>query len=1092
MKAFGKVVLGFFFLLLLQGIHCIQFNDFNINQDANYTNSASVTLYISANDVNKMSFSCDNSTWSAWIDYSTTTSFNLETSAGCSAGDGTKTVYAKIWNIDTNTQNTKSDTIILDTDVNIVSVWHDANSIDSNSLLGPGDTLTVIAIGETDCNVTYSIGSTITDQNLFDDGLHGDGAAGDGTYGGTYNVSAGAKSSNGKVYLVATFTDRAGNTESKNSFTKLAIDVNEPVLSSKSPANYVRSQKPTISADVLDYASGVNATTIALYVNSSLVPDANYSRTAITNGYRLTYTPDSNLSGTTIDVNINALDNVGNDGNFHWQFSIDLNAPTAVSDLNAKPISDTNDINISFSATTDIGSGVTAYYLYRSTSTLSNSTATQSKKIATISPSDFMTYTDSPGSSFEGETLYYVVRAIDGAGNISNISNNASVKVEDVTPPTDINVSLAYYVNSSMPSINISGSDIASVRLSCNDVNYSNGFSSFPITSFNLKAAPYCTTSDGNKTLYVWVFDNADNNVKVSRSVFVDVVSPSAPTNITTTLNENTKKINIKWNTSTDSGSGVSYYYLYYEKDASVTNFSPKIKTTDTNYAFSYSKRGKYCFKIRAVDLAGNYSDFSEEKCQASDLSIPILSISLSGGKDVNGLLYFGRDSKLTISVSSSTELKSINGWIQQNDANRVDLNFTGSKSAFTAEYSVINGFDGNAKVHIQAIDTLDLNSEANASFFVDSVKPLIKSLDLNQFKEEMLKITAEFNKDTKKARFYYKNKNKWELLKEFNITPNNLAALYDFNLSTIPDLNIGIMAEAVDLAGNKRQKIQLIKLPRGVLKELTEAAEKKEKIKSIYNELIEWFLPPTNEFSEKYSEALSQYNKAKEEYNKGDFNGSLEKINNLNKAVEWLEENKPVIKKEKIQEIDYEKNKLVFGNALKEYLSGEALKSSQSLWNKLSFSRRTELIEMQDQQGKHFQIVSFLTIKNPSNEKLEGIKIVEIIPKSLAQKSSEIKSNTIFKVILEDPAIMFTVPELNAGESIEFKYAPKKLMDETKARQLYSNLMNEFYLPVPVASIEDAKKIVIPYRGINPLAIVFIIAFIAIAFLIIRKRGFK
>ncbi|GEM_PF-3402997 len=1090
MKLLGKVVFAAITLLLAQcGNAAISIADFNINTDATYTNSANVTLYIHATDANKLKFSCNNSTWGSWLNYSSTAAFNIATGAGCSSADGLKTVYVTAWNTDSNTEAKSSDTITYDTTIDINSVWHDANSLDSNSLLGPGKTLTVRAVGEKDCNVTFAIGSTITDQNLFDDGAHDDGAAGDGTYANTYDVSAGAKSSNGVVYLTATFKDPAGNTVSKNSFTKLAVDVNDPVKASPSPANYTRDRTPAISVKVLDYASGVNANSIQMLLNGAAVASADLTISTTTNGYNVQHTPDSNIAVDNVDVNINVLDNVGNDANLHWDFIIDLNAPATISDLNAVSISDTNDINVSFSATTDAGSGVTTYYLYRNTSTLTNQSANTNKRIATITPQAFMTYTDSPGKALEGETLYYAVRALDGAGNLSSVSNIASVEVEDVTPPTDVNIYLAYYVNTSTPTINISANDLSSAKLSCNDTNYSEGFSSFPITSFNIKQGPWCPTTDGNRTLYLWLFDDVDNNVKVTRSILLDLTAPSAPSGLSTAINEEDKNIIVSWNASSDSGSGINHYYLYYKSGSGVTNLSPKLVARGLTYGYVYSTRGKYCFRARALDKAGNLSDLSEEICRGSDANVPVLSLTLSGGKDVNGTLYFTENGVVAIKASSNNALEDINGWVKQKDCNKFDLNFEGSGKEFTAEYTVIEGYDGNAKVFINALDELDLNASATAHFIADTIKPFIKSFDLNHAEPEILRITAEFNEDAKKAGFYYRSTREWKLLKEFSISKNNLAAIHDFNFSELTDLNLEIKVEAEDLAGNKRGKTSQIKLPKGILTELVETEKQRARAIEIEKELLEELIEPSKEFTAKQKEAAVLYEAAMKKYRAYDFNGSLQKISALMQVLEWLESNKPKITRGEKQGIDYEKEKITFADRLKEYLSGEALESSRELWNTLSFSRRIELIEVEDERGKKFQVLCTLVVKNSSGSALGGIKIVEIVPKALAQNAAEIRTNTIITVIREDPAVMFTIGKLGAGQTAEFKYANRELMSEEDARRLYSSIPGEFYLPIPVKSIEEAEQIVIPYRGISPVALALVAAFAVIAFILIKKR---
>ncbi|MEW6070689.1 MAG: NosD domain-containing protein, partial [Candidatus Thermoplasmatota archaeon] len=63
---------------------------FAINNGALYTNSTSVTLTLLANNATYMHFSNDNITWSDWLSYASTTSWELP------SGDGIKVVYAQV------------------------------------------------------------------------------------------------------------------------------------------------------------------------------------------------------------------------------------------------------------------------------------------------------------------------------------------------------------------------------------------------------------------------------------------------------------------------------------------------------------------------------------------------------------------------------------------------------------------------------------------------------------------------------------------------------------------------------------------------------------------------------------------------------------------------------------------------------------------------------------------------------------------------------------------------------------------------------------------------------------------------------------
>ena len=104
----------------------------SINNGAAYTTSATVTLTLSASDawagMWKMRFSCNNSTWSAWENYATSKSWTFNTSNGCTATDGTKTVYVQYQDALWNGTKDANDTIILDTVA--PNVWLNNSSTD--------------------------------------------------------------------------------------------------------------------------------------------------------------------------------------------------------------------------------------------------------------------------------------------------------------------------------------------------------------------------------------------------------------------------------------------------------------------------------------------------------------------------------------------------------------------------------------------------------------------------------------------------------------------------------------------------------------------------------------------------------------------------------------------------------------------------------------------------------------------------------------------------------------------------------------------------------------------------------------------------
>ena len=124
--------------------------------------------------------------------------------------------------------------------------------------------------------------------------------------GGYYDVIVEATNTAG-TKTTATGTELAG--------LKLVVkETVKPVITIKSPAKgaYVTTNTPSISVEVVDESggSGVNMNSFVLKVDSTTV--SGYTKTVITNGVRVTYTPTTALSDGSHTLTVNCSDNDGN------------------------------------------------------------------------------------------------------------------------------------------------------------------------------------------------------------------------------------------------------------------------------------------------------------------------------------------------------------------------------------------------------------------------------------------------------------------------------------------------------------------------------------------------------------------------------------------------------------------------------------------------------------------------------------------------------------------------------------------------------------------------------------------------------------
>jgi hypothetical protein len=120
----------------------------SINNNADYTNSTTVTLNLSATDlessVAQMKFSNDNTNWSGPINYTSTAAWAL------AAGDGTKTVWAKFKDAAGNWSSAEiKDSIVLDTTAPVIT---SISPIDGAKFQDVTSILVFVNINDTDAS----------------------------------------------------------------------------------------------------------------------------------------------------------------------------------------------------------------------------------------------------------------------------------------------------------------------------------------------------------------------------------------------------------------------------------------------------------------------------------------------------------------------------------------------------------------------------------------------------------------------------------------------------------------------------------------------------------------------------------------------------------------------------------------------------------------------------------------------------------------------------------------------------------------------------------------------------------------------------
>lgn len=156
--------------------------------------------------------------------------------------------------------------------------------------------------------------------------------------------------SGGYYPITVEATDDSGNTTTDTSARLTVKEITKPVVNITSPSTgaYLASSTPSITFTVVDEANGskIKLSTVALKIDGgTTIGDGSTGmvRTAITNGYSYTYTPQSALSDGSHTITVNVSDN---DGNTATQKSVTFTVDTVAPILNVTAPADSLKTNI--------------------------------------------------------------------------------------------------------------------------------------------------------------------------------------------------------------------------------------------------------------------------------------------------------------------------------------------------------------------------------------------------------------------------------------------------------------------------------------------------------------------------------------------------------------------------------------------------------------------------------------------------------------------------------------------------------------------------------------------------------------------------
>ena len=308
-----------------------------------------------------------------------------------------------------------------------------------------------------------------------------------------------------------------------------------------------------------------DATSYNVYRDSSLIASPT------TNAFT-----DTALADGTYLYEVSAVDEAGEStSKASVSATINNTSPTAPTNLSASVNADS--VNLTWDEVAD----ATSYNVYRDSSLIASPTTNA--------------FTD---TNLADGTYLYEVSAVDEAGeSISKASVSTTVNNEPPAAPTNLSASV----------------NADSVNLSWDEVNDATGYKVYRdsslIASPTTNAFTDTVLADGTYLYEVSAVDDAgESTSKASVSATVNNLAPSAPTNLSASVNADS--VNLTWDTVADATS----YNLY--RDSSLIASPTTNAFTDTNLA-----DGTYLYEVSAVDEAGESTSKASVSATVNNLA---------------------------------------------------------------------------------------------------------------------------------------------------------------------------------------------------------------------------------------------------------------------------------------------------------------------------------------------------------------------------------------------------------------------------------------------------------------------------------------
>lgn len=1001
--------------------------DFNINNDADATNSEIMDLLLDANyemcaSDNQMAFTCDESDFGAWVAYAYPYNIDITTRPGCSSSEGIKTIYAKL-RCDLNDElvsASASDSIKLDKSP-------PETACPEHTTITNQDPFTA-SITCTDKPDGADAGCKSVAYNI-------DGAGWNyiGTIPASFQLTG---DGNHKIEVYG--SDALDHNELVHKVW-IMIDTNKPY--SKIDQNGITQTNQTISFDLNDELSGIDLGTIVVKINGSRSTVFNANNdcvSALDNGnYTCSYSETGLLLQTgTYSIEITEKDRAGNEtvqtADFNYQDNAQPETPTA------GPGCTTGATNVPLSWNANTDTDIHQYYVYRHTSNTFN--ADNNKRVMKVLHSGncngSCSATDSNNLSM-GTAYYYRVSAVDKSGNESALSPVSTACTPEAAEITDIPTisSLTHpedtWKSNDDPQLtwtSVSGANITYYY----KLNQSEGYN--PTTSDDVTTGTsknYTDIDNGTYWFHVRAYNGTNWSSADHYKIKIDDLNPNPPEDFALSL-QSEGDIEITWGKPSDNGpSGINMYYIIKADEGETldkSHYDERIvieDEDDESYVDADVSVGNtYCYRMYSVDFAGNESGLTDKLCKKSKKEGVNISISVP---------EYVKAEKVEIGISSSGG--NMKGCILKlkkatDDHFRSIGSYFNNTSSITRYYTFSGEDHGIAELKVECD-----NGEKTKTIRVDTGIPIIswiKPSDGETIKGKVeLQVEArDIGYGLKEVVFYY---NGTQISKTTSAFEDNKYRVF-WDAKDVSPAEYTLKAKAIDKAGNSKEaeiSVSIEKEEEPAENKADEAINLAEESKAEAQKIIDAFnknnllLPDSLGSLKKKADSLLISSKSY--FSKDDFENAEK---NAKKAMEKYESIasgysiEEFFKKEisfKEEEIDA----LIESVVLDKEIADEAIANLKEA----NAKKEIRVFKVKEADEEKYVVAIEVSFENKSGDTI--LQIVEFVPKELAKSSDEISSVLPFEVLVSDPVIKFTLQDIELGDRASVTYFLKNALSK-------------------------------------------------------------